>query len=158
MLDTLTIILLIVALLVGIAIPVFIYAWIRTIPEMRRIRRFAEFTLNRSRLSDAEFCERGALSGKDLTLIRDLREGLGREIKVDSEFTYPEDELCSYGFQYDDSVSGFIHGCGLIEKDPYWFPLEVGSTVRDVFPWIHKINSEQGGAHQSTTRSGSKPK
>lgn len=143
MIETLLSILLIVALLVVIAIPILFYAWIRTIPETRRIRRFAQFAANRNRLSDAEFFQRAALSDEDLPLIRDLREGLGREIKVDSEFTYPEDELCSYGFQYDDSVSGFIHGCGLIAKDPYWFPMEIGSTVRDVFPWIHQIQSDK---------------
>jgi hypothetical protein len=143
MLDTLLSILVILAVLVVIAIPVFIYAWIRTIPETRRIRRFAEFAATRTKISDMEFCQRAKLSDQDLPLIRKLREGLGREIKVDSEFIYPEDELCSYGFQYDDSVSGFIHGCGLIEKDPYWFPMEQGSTIRDIFPWIHQINSEQ---------------
>lgn len=121
----------------------FIYAWIRTIPAGREIRRFAEYALTRSKLSDLEFYQRAELSDLDLPLIKKIRDGLGKMINVDSEFIYPEDELCAYGFEYDDCVSGFIHGCGLIAKDPYWFPMEKGSTVRDMFPWIHQINSEQ---------------
>jgi hypothetical protein len=152
MLDTLLGILLIVAVLAVIAMSLFICVWIRTISEARRIRRFAKFAATRTKVSDLEFCQRAELSDQDLPLIRKLREGLGREIDVDSEFIYPEDELCSYGFQYDDSVSGFIQGCGLIEKDPYWFPMEQGSTIQDVFSWIHQINSEQASGNGGQRR------
>jgi hypothetical protein len=143
MLDALLGMLLIAVVLAAIAMLMFIGAGIRTIPEMRRIRRFAEYAATRSKLSDLGFCQRAELSEQDLPIIRKLRERLGGEISLDSELIYPEDELCTYGFQYDDSVSGFIQGCGLIEKDPHWFPMEQGSTIRDIFPWIHQINSEQ---------------
>ena len=144
MIDTLHSILLILAVLAVIAIPLLIYVWIRTIPETGRIKRFAEFVAARTKVSDLEFCQRAQLSDQDLPLIRKLREGLGREVNVEPELIYPEDELYSFGFEYDDSVSGFIKGCGLIDKDPYWFPLEQGSTIQDIFPWIHQITSEQG--------------
>ena len=144
MIDTLLSILLIFAVSAVIAIPVLIYVWFRTIPKTGRVKQFAELVAARTKVSDFEFCQRADLSDQDLPLIRKLREGLGREFNVESELIYPEDELYSFGFESDDSVSGFIKRCGLIAKDPFWFPLEQGSTIQETFPWIHQINSEQG--------------
>jgi hypothetical protein len=144
--DSITTILIIIATFGGFVTLLIGYAFIRTMPEARRLKAFAQEAAKRKKLADSEFFARAHLQENDRQFVRAIRTGLGREAQIDSDFVYPEDDICSYGFQYDDSVSAFVFGCGVITKDPYWFPMEVGSSIGDIFPWIRQINSEQVGA------------
>jgi hypothetical protein len=130
-----------IALIALIAGLVFLFAWIRLIPTLRREMRFAQFAATRERLSDIDFCRRGNLPHGDCSRVHTIRKALGHYLKINPESVYPDDEIDAYGFAWDDEVSGFIHDCGLIPKDPFWFPLDKGSCVRDMLPWIDQINA-----------------
>ena len=107
--------------------------------------KYRDIQSSRNPLSDSEFCARARLAQTNQSFVCQFRTAFSDIIGSDPQRIYPEDDISSFGFVYDDDVAMFLNDQGLLRDHPsyrYSFPLDRVSDFSTLVSVTKKLNEE----------------